>query len=248
VFPLPFGPSLNLALYALLVLEIALLAGGLVFGTMNVEETGRLPRPLRMVLSLVLVIAALLGWLAGARGSPAQGFAALVAFGMLAGHAGDLIMAQLIPVPNRLIFGMIAFGIGHMFYIAALANATARAGVWNMPTHVIALVVSVAFCLWAWRTYVRRPGGSKVINIGSLAYGIVIAVMVALGAALAIRQPQFLNLAAGGLLFLASDFVLGNWQVRGHAWKPVNDVIWVCYVLGQMQIVYSIAAAVRLWG
>jgi len=224
-----------------------LLAGGVVFGKLNDEQTGRLPRALRMFLSAMLVVAAFLGWQAGASGTAIRLYAALIFLGMAAGFVGDLIMAELIPLPKRLIGGMVAFGLGHLLYIAALLHLTIRSefsGVW---IHVVALVALLGFCMWAWYAKVRKPGGSKTINVGSLVYGLLIGAMSALAVALAVHDAHYFALAAGALLFLTSDFVLGNWVIRGHAWKSVNDVIWVTYVSGQLLIVYSVAAALNVW-
>ena len=245
MFPLPYKQPFNWILYVLFVLEIALLAGGLFFGRLNEERTCRLPRPLRMLLSAMLVVAAFLGWQGGAPGTPVQPFAALIFLGMAAGFFGDLIMAQLIPVPERLIFGMVAFGIGHLFYVAALLHLTLRSGFTAAWVLVVTLVVMVGFSSWAWYTQVRQPGGNKVINAGSLVYGWLIGIMAALAIALAVYDTHYVTLAAGALLFLASDFVLGNWVIRGHVWKSVNDVIWVTYVSGQLLIIYSVAAALN---
>ncbi len=247
MFPLPYEPPFAWILYALFGLEIALLAGGLVFGKLNEEKTGRLPLPLRMLLSAMLVVAAFVGWQAGARGTPAQTFAALIFLGMAAGFVGDLIMARLIPTPNRLIFGMAEFGIGHLFYIAAFLSLPIRS---ELPVgwgDAVLLAAMLGFCIWAWYTRVRKPGGSRAINIGSLVYGLLIGVMAALAVDIALRDAHYITLAAGALLFWISDFVLGNWVVRGHLWKSVNDVVWVTYVLGQLLIVYSVAAAVNVW-
>ena len=246
MFPLPYKPPLNWILYALFGLEIALLTGGLIFGELNEEQTGRLPRPLRMLLSALLVVAAFLGWQAGARGTAAQTFAALIFLGMAAGFVGDLIMARLIPVPNRLISGMVVFGIAHLLYIAALLELMRQSTFTALWPPVATLLAFLGFCWWAWYTQVRKPGGSRAINVGSLVYGLLVGVMAALAASLALHDARYVTLAAGGLLFLASDFVLGNWVIRGHVWKSVNDVIWLTYVSGQLLIVYSVAAALNV--
>ncbi|MGQ9493232.1 MAG: lysoplasmalogenase family protein [Anaerolineae bacterium] len=247
MFPLPYRYPFNLFLYALFVLEFVLLMMGLAFGKLNKERTGRLPRPLRMLLSALLVLAALLGWQGGAHGTPLQNYAILIFLGMAAGFVGDLIMAELIPVPNRLIFGMIEFSIGHLFYIAAFLNLLQSHFV-AMRVNLIGLLIAIlGFCVCAWYSYVRKPGGSKVMNVGSLVYGLLIGTMVTLAVVLAIGDAHFVPLALGAWLFLASDFILGNWVIRGHVWKSVNDVIWVAYVCGQLLIVYSVAAALHVW-
>jgi uncharacterized membrane protein YhhN len=175
-------------------------------------------------------------------------YALLILLGMAAGFVGDLIMARLIRVPVRLIFGMLAFGIGHVFYIAAFLRLATQSGLSWSWLQALLIIAVLAFALWAWHTFVRKPGGSKAINVGSLVYGLLIGAMTALALALAIHGPQYIPMAAGALLFLASDFVLGNWVVRGHTWKSVNDVVWVTYVLGQLLIVYSVGAVLNALG
>lgn len=248
MFPLPYSPPVSAVLYALFFLELALLAGGLAFGKLNPEGTGRLPRPLRMTLSAILVIAAFLGWQSGARGTPVQVYAGLILLGVAAGHVGDLVQAELIPVPNRLIFAMMAFGVGHLLYVAAFFSLRLQFGFASTWSQWAVLAAMLAFCLWAWRTYVRKPGGSKAINVGSLVYGLLIGVMTALAIGLAVQQRRLLSLAAGAILFLASDFILGNWQIRGHVRKSVNDAIWTTYASAQLLIVYSVAAVLTLLG
>lgn len=234
-------------LYLLFALEVTLLAGGLLFGRLNEEGTGRLPRWLRLLLSATLVVAAFLAWRGGAQGTPVQAYAALVFWGMAAGFIGDLIMARLIPVPQRLVFGMLAFGVGHLLYAGALYHLV---GLWPFSVAwklVAILLLTLGFCSWAWYTQVRKPGGSRVLNIGSLAYGWLIGTVVALAIWVALQDARLVPLALGALLFLASDFVLGNWVIRGHLWRSVNDVIWTTYVCGQLLIVYSVAAVWRAW-
>jgi hypothetical protein len=243
LFPLPYHQPFNRILYLLFGLEIALLAGGLLFGRLNEEATSRLPRPLRMLLSATLVLAAFVGWQAATGGATVQRYAVLIFLGMAAAFVGDLIMARLIPVPARLIFGMMAFGITHLLYAAAFLYLAQRLAFIDWSQLAILLLPVLTFCSWAWYTQVRNPAGSSALNIGSLAYGWVIGVMTALAVNLATDDAHFMALAAGALLFLTSDFILGSWQIRGRGWKSVNDAIWTTYVGAQLLIVYSVAAA-----
>jgi len=245
MFPLPYAPPIASVLYSLYVLELVLLAGGLTLGRPNADRTCRLPTPLRMTLSVILVLAAAIGWLAGARGTSVEGYAALIFAGMAVGFAGDLVMARVIRTPNRLIFGMAAFGIGHVLYLAGLLRITSQTGKPPGVTLAALLIAVSAFCAWAWYTQVRKPGSSMAINAGSLVYGLLIGCVTALAIALALRDAHYLGLALGALLFLCSDFVLGNWIIHGHVWPGVNDVIWSAYVGGQLLIVFSVAAAIN---
>src|SRR5512143_3823669 len=73
------------------------------------HNNGRLPVQARMLLSFSLVAVAWFIWLGHASRMPL--YSQWVAFGMLIAFIGDLIMARLIRMPNRLIGGMLAFGI-----------------------------------------------------------------------------------------------------------------------------------------
>lgn len=245
MFPLPYPPPLDWILYSLFGLEIALLAGGLILGRPNEEQTGRLPRALRMLLSAILAVAALLGWQGGATGTPVQWYATFIFLGMAAGSIGDWIMAGLIPVPQRLIGGMAAFGLGHLSYIAALLNLTIRSERGSNCARTLAVAVMLSISAWGWNAHVSNPDRSKLINVCSLFYALLIGVMCALAIAVAVCDTHYVALAAGSLLFLTSDFVWGNWVIRGHFWKCVNDAIWATYVCGQLLIVYSVAAALN---
>jgi uncharacterized membrane protein YhhN len=248
MLPFPYQASVARTLYVLAALVLSALVGGLALGRLNEERTCRLPRWLRIGLSGALLISALMHLLWGAWDTQARVYATFIFLGMLSGFAGDLIMARLVRVPNRLVFGMAAFGVGHLLYSAAFWGVckrltTARPG-WLVAS--LALAVLLVICAW-WRL-IRKPGGSRAINLGSLGYAVLIALMVVLSLRVATQVTCLTGLGVGALLFLISDLVLGNWQVRGHAWTSVNDLIWTTYVLGQLLIVSSVAGAVACFG
>jgi hypothetical protein len=244
---LPYARPFDFILYVLFGLEIVLLAGGLVLGTPNADRTCRLPLPLRMSLSAILLLAAFLGCWAGARGTAVGAFAALILGGMSAGFVGDLVMARVIPTPNRLIFGMGAFGLGHVFYLAALLNLSAKSGPLLEPRRLVILGIVLVACTAVWYRCIRAPGGSRALNLGSLVYGLLIGGVAALTIGLALQDALYLGLAMGAVLFLTSDLLLGNWVIQGHVWPGVNDVIWGTYVCGQLLVVYSVAPALNAW-
>ena len=235
-------------LCALAVLVLTGLVSGLVLGRLNEERTGRLPRWLRMGLSGTLLVSALVHLVWGAWDTSAELYATLVFLGMLCSFMGDLIMARLVPVPNRLVGGMAAFGVGHLFYSAAFGFLSLQLGPAGSGHLLAWLLLLGAFVLWAWRRHICRPGGSRALNMGSLGYAILIAVMASLALNLSTQFLSLATLGLGAVLFLLSDLVLGHWQVQGHAWKSVNDVIWTTYVLGQLLIVSSVAGAVGRLG
>ncbi len=100
----------------LFLLQLVLFIAGILGPWRDRKPTGRLPRAARMLLSFSLVVAA---FLILQTGSNIPVYARWVFFGMCASFIGDLVMARLIPMPNRLIGGMLAFGVAHLLYITA---------------------------------------------------------------------------------------------------------------------------------
>jgi hypothetical protein len=200
---------------------------------------GRLPLAVRMLLSLSLLCAALLVW----RRSPPDlaAYTRLVLFGMAASFVGDLIMARLLPLPNRLIGGMIAFGSAHALYIAAYVRAihvhgasVANRGLW------LGLALYAAASVSGWVLFIRNPEKGTAVNVGALAYGTWIGVMAAFALAMAAGLGGAWWIAAcGGLLFVLSDFLIGITDIGGVRIPNANDWIWLTYVAGQMGILYA---------
>jgi len=197
---------------------------------------GRLPLWARMLLSASLLVAAFVIWQSGAK-QPA--YAQWVMFGMCASFIGDLVMAKLIPFPNRLIGGMIAFGIAHALYITAFS-----ATVQSFDSAIVGLAVGLGFygvvSIGGWWMLIRNPQKGTTINLGALVYGMLVGAMAAFALALATALGgAFWLTALGGLLFVSSDFIIGVTDIRGISLKNANDWVWLTYVAGQMGIIYA---------
>ena len=224
------------------LLQLLLFAIG-IFGPWRdapaLKTNGRLPRPIRMLLSFSLLVAAFLIWQSSSRLFAV--YSQWVLLGMLASFVGDLIMARLIPLPNRLIGGMIAFGIAHALYITAyvqtmgsLRVAATSSGLW------FGIAFYGVFTLFGWWILIRNPDKPRAINLGALGYAIVVGAMAAFALALAyLFDGVFWLTALGGLLFVASDFIIGVTDIRGVAIENANDWIWLTYVAAQMGIIYA---------
>lgn len=213
----------------------ALLLLGLIAGKREEPDVNRIPKPARMLSSALVLLAALLQARAGRRAGR------LVAAGMGCGFAGDLIMAEVIPLPEHVLFGMLAFGAGHTLYIQALlrrmgaeAHLPARA---RMP----ALGAAWAVALVGWRLLVRNPKIGAALNYGALAYALLLSSMAGLAAALAARDRRRAPVAVGGALFLLSDMVLASRLFRGTHFRQIGDVVWLTYIAGQALIVDGLA-------
>ena len=202
-----------------------------------------------MAMSVVLAVAALVLWRTETAGTTLADYGLLVFLGMTFGLVGDLVMAKVIPTPNRVIFGMLAFGGGHLCYIAAflgLGRALAKqSGAPLAPLVAIWAVYAAASAL-LWYTLIRQPARGRALNIGTLVYAVLIGAMAGSAMWLATAQPGLLPLALGGLLFIASDMFVGSELMRGTSFRSIGDVIWTTYTVAQFLIVYSTAIVLQI--
>ncbi|MCB0233592.1 MAG: lysoplasmalogenase [Anaerolineae bacterium] len=236
-------------LVLLLLTWAALLVGGLLIDFGGRTARNRLPLAARMATSAMLTAAALVWWLGATRGTALAGYGLLIFAGMTLGFLGDLVMAKVIRTPNRVIFGMLAFGGGHLCYIAAflgLGRALAKqSGAPLAPLVAIWAVYAAASAL-LWYTLIRQPARGRALNIGTLVYAVLIGAMAGSAMWLATAQPGLLPLALGGLLFIASDMFVGSELMRGTSFRSIGDVIWTTYTVAQFLIVYSTAIVLQI--
>lgn len=206
----------------------------------EMHTNGHLARPVRMLLSFSLLVAAFAIWLGGAK---LPIYAQWVAFGMLASFIGDLVMAKLIPLPNRLIGGMIAFFIAHALYIIAYLQTMLMISVLEPFKRFDAglltgLLFYCSVIIIGWLRYVRNPKQDRVTNVGSLAYLLWVGTMASFALALGNALGLWLT-AIGGLLFVVSDFIVVVCEVGGRRIKNASDWIWLTYVSAQAGIIYA---------
>lgn len=233
-------------LYALLIIWAALLILGFVFGKLDEERINRIPRPNKILSSAILVICALIWWRAGASGTPLSTYAALLFFGMAFSFLGDLIMAQLLPLPQYVLFGIGAFGVAHVLYISGYLRLGGVLGLQDGRTRTLGLAVLLVLAVVLWWVLIRSPQTDAVLNYGSLVYALLIAVMAGLAVSLALQQPRFVPLALGAVLFLISDVFLGHRLFQGGKFLLVGDLVWMTYIVGQLLIVFSTVTGLRL--
>jgi uncharacterized membrane protein YhhN len=202
------------------------------------HTNGRVARPIRMALSVSLVLAAYWIW---ASSDARAAYARYVFFGMSASCVGDLIMARLLPLPNRLIGGMVTFGLAHVLYVAAyMRTQWLNGGTVANPGLCIGRIF-YGTATWAgWYLFIRNPDKEPQLNAGALVYGAWVGGMAAcaVGLAWALGGAWWLT-ALGGLVFVASDFLIGLTDIGGAHLRNANDWIWLTYVAGQMGIIYA---------
>ena len=197
----------------------------------------------RMGSSLVLVV---VGWLAAAmwRRAGAGRFAQCVAIGMTLGTVGDFFNAGLlnfVPLSDPVLGGIIAFGLGHIFYITGCIDLARRAGLTDRRALFGAIVAWQLVGLVGWYFVAMQGSQARALVWPALPYSLLLAGTAGITAGLAIQDRRWLGLAAGGALFLASDLILAFELFHGQ-FEYDTECVWLTYGPGQMLIVF---AAVR---
>jgi hypothetical protein len=230
----------------LLAIWAALLILGFAFGKLDEERINRIPRLNKILSSAILVICALIWWRAGATGTPLAAYAALLFFGMAFSFLGDVIMAELLPLPQHVLFGIGAFGVAHVLYISGYLRLGGVLGLQDSRARAIGLAVFLVLAMVLWWALIRSPQTPAVLNYGSLAYALLLGAMAGLAVSLALQEPRFVPLALGAVLFLVSDVFLGHRLFQGGTFLLIGDLVWMTYIVGQLLIVFSTATGLRL--
>jgi hypothetical protein len=232
-------------LLVLAIIWAGLLFGGLVFGKPQPGRQGQMPMWTRLASSLALVVAGWV-WAAAAGDGAAGGFARLIAAGMTFGLLGDLCMAKLLPVSPHVLWGMAAFGLGHVAYIAALLGFGDARGLNAAGPRLAAWLAWLIISAGAWYFVVFRGQRPTVLHWAALPYSLLLASTAGFATGLALQQPAFVPLAVGAALFLISDLILAARLFAGRSFPCIDDIIWLAYGPGQMLIVYSIGAGLAV--
>lgn len=227
--------SIGVVLAVLWVAWAFFLFGGFLFGREWPDAKRRMPRGTRMASSLALAVAGGVVW-AAARGGPWEALTAWTAVGMSLGFLGDLAMAQLLPLNNHVLGGILAFGLGHVAYIIGFWRASPSGPLGG----IIAAWWLAGVALWyavVWRTAQTRT----ILHRASLPYALLLATTAAMATSLSLQAPLFTIVAIGTALFLISDVLLAAGLFNGFHFRLIDDVIWLMYGPGQMLIVYGVA-------
>lgn len=224
-------------LLALLFMWAAFLFGGFVVGKLNEDGTHRTSRRARMMSSVMLAAAGWSWWLFASK-SDLGGLAFFTALGMTLGLLGDLFMAGLIPVKERVLGGIGAFGLGHIAYIAGILN-------YQGQIHWGALLFWWGVALAAWFIVVFRGSPRTMLHYTALPYAWLLAATAGLTTGLALQNTAFVPMALGAALFLFSDLLLAAQLFNNRHFTLIGDVVWGLYGPGQMLIVFCVPLFVR---
>jgi hypothetical protein len=230
-------------LLILLIAWAALLFGGFILGKPQAGREGRMPTWTRVGSTFALMVAGW-SWFAMARDTSAASYATLIAIGITFGFVADLIMARLLRLSPRVLWGMLVFGLGHIAYIAAILGYGNAHGLDAAGPRFGAWLAWLLIGAVAWYFVMLRGHRPTALHWASLPYALLLASTAGFASGLALQNAAFVPLAIGAVLFLVSDLILAAHVFAGRTFRLVDDVIWLTYGPGQMLIVTSVGAAI----
>ena len=204
-----------------------------------------MPAWTRMGSSAVLVIAAF-SWALISREYATARYALLLAIGVSFGFLGDLFLAKVFSSgKSASMGGIIAFAVGHIFYITAIWGLGNELNLNDASTRIIALIIWWLIALGGWYFIIYHGSTVTFLHWFVLPYSLLLATTAGAATGLALQASIFWPLAIGAALFLFSDALIGVDWFNDHDLPFVHDLIWLTYGPGQMLIVYSAGAALQ---
>lgn len=168
--------------------------------------------------------------------TPMQAYALLIAAGMSISFVGDLVTGGLIPSKKPYLVAVGVFGAGHLAYLAALWQASQTLQIPLGSAYLVAgLGVGAAVGIRL------QQGGKTSLRLPAFGYALLLGTVLGVALTLAMAEARLIPLGVGAVLFSISDTLLGHRELRKSRWYLMNDVIWACYIFGQLGIVLSAA-------
>ncbi|MFW9957445.1 MAG: lysoplasmalogenase family protein [Candidatus Odinarchaeota archaeon] len=172
-------------------------------------------------------------------------YALLLLLAMLCGTFGDFLMAGIIYItPERLINGILLFGIGHVFYLLGLRNRSPlliqkreNNGNQIISRNLVVWILSVIVILVIFYLTVFNPTMLEM-SIGALGYGIILVTVLAFSITKWLDRLTLsyrLAIILGFLLFLFSDWLLA-YQYFTDSTFLSGPYVWITYAFGQLSI------------
>lgn len=215
-------------------------------GAPNADRSRRLAPPAKLTM-IGITLAMGIVWLIAAAGTPGLAYGVLIVLGLAAGAAGDLLLANVLPVEKPEMPAMAVFGAGHLLYLAGAIVLSVQLQL-SSGRLIAAAVMGALLIALLWWALVATGRVSRVMNLGSLAYGVLIGIVAGVAISIRLTSGAVLTLAVGLLLFALSDLLLARYLLRRQGFPSVRDVVWLIYSLAQILIASSIGGAVAALG
>jgi alkenylglycerophosphocholine/alkenylglycerophosphoethanolamine hydrolase len=157
-------------------------------------------------------------------------FFLFVALGQVFGLIGDILLLY----GRFLLFGLVAFLVGHVLYTVGFALAVS----WVIPPLVSLgfVFVLACYCVMLWHVFADQ----KMLRIASIIYTIVICVMLlwAVNFELVLRR-EFPYAAVGALLFCISDSIIAWNMLHREECHLTEAAVLVTYYAAQGLIAWG---------
>ncbi|MGM9989037.1 MAG: lysoplasmalogenase family protein [Bacillaceae bacterium] len=163
----------------------------------------------------------------------------LIFMGMFCSAIGDVIMARLLPLKERLYGGMLFFAFAHVFYIAAYFRLLQHN---NASYFVIFSSLAIGFILlsFIWRKIAYSPERPLSFNIATLSYALIIGTMgIVAGTVAYYSNGSFILPVIGAFIFVISDSLIAISEIQKKNFVHSALWVWITYVIAQLLIVYS---------
>ncbi|MHB8064678.1 MAG: lysoplasmalogenase family protein [Ruminiclostridium sp.] len=163
--------------------------------------------------------------------------------GVFACFTGDLIFGNVIPISASFLGGIVAFGIAQIFFICVFIKILKanKIKVFNRRLFISMSVLSL-ICLLICFILVQYSATSTIISFGILAYSLLLCTMASFAISLTSINIRCWIIAAGAILFVVSDMIIG---LTGFAIIRIANpgfAIWSTYVAALMGIIYGVSS------
>ncbi|MFQ6088041.1 MAG: lysoplasmalogenase [Candidatus Methanofastidiosia archaeon] len=214
---------------------------GFIFG----EGEERLPLLNKMLSSFILVASALFFLINFFKIPSFRKYLILISVGMFFAFIGDLIMAEVIYTPDRIIFGILFFSLTHSLYILAF-HSLSKFFEKQVKRYQMVIIPS----LWivgalVFIIFIYSPKMDFIMKFGTIFYTILISSMVGMAISCIFIEYKLYPISLGALLFMFSDTLLGN-TLFHETTRNMGDVIFTTYILGQFVIIFSSLMIVKV--
>jgi len=234
MFNISISPSETAIFSVLIIVWGLLLYGGFVFGKIDDKEKRRMPLSTRLASSFTLVVVGWL-WFAFEQDTDIGQLALWLAIGMSFSFIGDVFMADILPLQPYVLYGIVAFGLGHIAYIIGLVHIGQTLDS-SFPNYTV-LIIWWLIGIGGWFFLVFWKGERSFLHYVALPYALLLASTVGIATNTALGHPAFIIIAVGAALFLLSDLILAAELFSNLHFKLIGDVIWLTYGTGQLLIV-----------
>ncbi|WP_040330468.1 lysoplasmalogenase [Clostridium ihumii] len=199
---------------------------------------GELHSQVKMMFSFSMILMAFVFWECSAN-EKLKPYLMLLFIGMTFSTIGDIIMARIVKVKDRLSYAIIFFILAHVSYMGSYILATSKLE-GNFICLIFIIPIGYIFTTIIWSKFVKNKMKSKKINYLSLVYSLVIVTMMMISLNLTITTTtKFLLTTVGAIVFILSDLIIGVSEIKEKGPKNQSIWVWITYVIGQMCIIYN---------